>query len=142
MKYWVKNLNLDWIGFSASILCALHCAVLPLLLSLAPLAGLQWLAQPWIEYTVIIFSFFIASVSLVNGYQKYHQKKTALVMVIIGFLFIITGHALHIEEFEASFTVTGALLVAVAHIFNWKQVKTSQISCHDCTVSEKVKEHA
>ena len=44
--------RLDHAGMTASILCAIHCAIVPLLITLLPLAGLGFLANPlgWMEY--------------------------------------------------------------------------------------------
>jgi hypothetical protein len=142
MMPYAKNINLDWIGFLISILCAIHCAVLPFILSLAPLAGLQFLTHPGIELIVIIFSFIVANVSLVHGYRKHHHKKIALIIVIFGFLLIGTGHSFQNEWMEISLTVAGASLVAIAHLINWKYVRASQIACPDCSIPQKIKENA
>jgi len=142
MKYWVKNLNLDWVGFSASVLCAIHCAVLPFVLSLGPLAGLRFLTHPGIEPMVIIFSFVVASVSLGHGYRKHHSNKTPLVVVIFGFLLIGTGHFFHYEWLETSLTVMGASLIAVAHLINWKYVRVSQKESSGYPIQQKLTSNA
>lgn len=125
----MKNqfLNLDFIGFSASLLCAVHCAAVPFLLTLAPLAGLQLLGNPWLEYAIIIFSFVIASFSMIHGYRRHHHMKAPLAIVLIGFMFIGTGHTLGDEWLEIILTTLGATIVAIAHIVNWKYFQRSQL---------------
>ena len=72
MKNQFVGLHPDFMGFSASLLCAVHCAALPFLLTLAPLAGLQFLRNPWVEYALILISFGIACYALIPGYRR-HQ---------------------------------------------------------------------
>lgn len=132
MKNQFVGSHLDFVGFSASLLCALHCAALPFLLSLAPLAGLQFLNNAWIEYTIILVSFFIASYALVHGYRRHHQKPMALLIVLAGFILIGTGHLLQVEWQEIILTSCGAVVVSVAHLINWKQIKQSNVEFPDC----------
>lgn len=132
MKNQFIGLHLDFVGFSASLLCALHCVALPFLLSLAPLTSLQFLNNPWVEYTIILVSFFIASYALVHGYRKHHQKPIALVIVLAGFILIGTGHLLQVEWHETILTSCGAAVVAIAHFVNWTQIKQSNVEFPDC----------
>ena len=125
MKNQFIGLHLDFIGFSASLLCAIHCAALPFLLSMAPLAGLQFLDNPWIEYAIIILSFTIASNALIHGYRRHHHKSLALIIAIIGFILIALGHTLGSEQVELFFTPSGGILIAVAHLINWKHIQVS-----------------
>ncbi|NJN24895.1 MAG: MerC domain-containing protein [Cyclobacteriaceae bacterium] len=125
-------MNLDLVGFSVSLLCAVHCAALPFLLSLAPLAGLHYLNNPWIEYAIILLSFCIASYALIHGYRRHHQKPLALVIVVVGFILIGTGHLIQSEWKEITLTSVGAVVVAMAHFINWEQVKKSHVEFPDC----------
>lgn len=125
MKNQFIGLHLDFIGFSASLLCALHCAALPFLLSLAPLVGLQFLDNPWIEYVIILLSLFIATNALTHGYRRHHQKSLALIIAIVGFILIGAGQLLEPEWKEALLTSCGGVTVAIAHLINWKHVKQS-----------------
>lgn len=128
MKNRFIGMHSDFVGFSASLLCALHCAALPFLLTLAPLAGLQFLANPWVEYAFILLSAGIACYALIPGYWQ-HRKPLALVLVVIGFLFIGFAHSLAPEDYEAIFTPVGATIIALAHLINWKQVRKVQPTC-------------
>ena len=137
MKSRFVGLHPDFMGFSASLFCALHCAALPFLLTLAPLAGLQFLRNPWVEYTLILLSFGIAYHALIPGYRQYHRKPLALVLVGMGFLLIGTAHSLAPEAYEAVSTSTGAGLVAIAHLINWKQLRQAQVTSPDCLYSSE-----
>lgn len=126
MKSKFIGLHLDFMGFSASMLCAIHCAALPFLLTLAPLAGLGFLENPWIEYAIILLSLLIASQALVHGYRKHHQKPQALIMALAGFLLIGLGHTIATETQEMLFTSVGGVTIAVAHLVNWRSIKKAE----------------
>jgi len=130
MKSITKNqfvgLHLDFLGFSASMLCAIHCAALPFLLTLAPLAGLQFLENPWIEYTFIAVSLLIASNALWHGYRKHHQKPAALAVALIGFVLIGLGRVVEWELGEILFTSFGGVAIAIAHLINWRYIQLTE----------------
>ncbi len=135
MKNQFIGFHLDFVGFSASLLCAIHCAALPFLLTMAPLAGLRFLDNPWIEYAIIILSVFIASRALIHSYLKHHKKLLALIVALAGFILIGTGQLLHVEHAEwqeVLFTSVGGTTVAVAHLINWRHIKKSRIEFPDC----------
>lgn len=119
MKNQFVGFHLDFIGFSVSLLCAIHCAALPLVLSLTPLAGLHFLSNPWIECTIIFLSFCIASMAILNGYRKHHRKRLPLILVITGFVFISTGYFSELEWMEVLFMVLGGITIATAHFKNY-----------------------
>ena len=130
MKNQFIGLHLDFIGFSASLLCAIHCAALPFLLSMAPLAGLQFLDNHWIEYIIILLSFFIASSALIHGYRRHHHKLLALTVAVIGFVLIGAGQLLDPEWKEVLLTSSGGATIAIAHLINWKFIRQSKIGSH------------
>lgn len=113
------KIPLDAIGMMASILCAIHCAALPLLLSLSTLASLHFLANPWIEYSVIILSLFLALVSFVPAFKRHHGKFLPLVLLGLGFILIGMGQFGFYELNEIAFTISGASVIAMAHAVNW-----------------------
>ncbi|HBH22958.1 MAG TPA: MerC domain-containing protein [Cytophagales bacterium] len=126
MKPQPLHINLDFIGMSTSLLCAFHCAGLPFLLSLAPLAGLSILHHPVIEYGIISLTLVIAITALRKGYLKYHGKLTAIIMVCIGFTLIISGHLLGNEFYEVFMLSIGGTTIAAAHFINWKLIRKSK----------------
>ncbi|NJL77157.1 MAG: MerC domain-containing protein [Saprospiraceae bacterium] len=117
------SLHLDFLGFSASMLCALHCLSLPFLLSISTMGSLQWLDNFGVELVFISVSFVIASWSLGQSYFMQHKKLDALLVVIIGFVLILISRFV-VDSAEVIFTTLGGLLVAVAHFVNWKLSKT------------------
>ncbi|MFD0792167.1 MerC domain-containing protein [Mucilaginibacter litoreus] len=115
-----KALNLDNIGMTASTLCAIHCAAVPVFFTSLPLLGLGFLANPWVEWIMIIFALVIGIWSIGNSYFKEHHKILPLAILIAGFITIIAGHLFTKGWFEAVIVPLGGILIASAHFFNYK----------------------
>lgn len=135
MKHPFFSLNPDLAGFSVSLLCAAHCAALPLLLSLAPLSGLHFLAHPWAELAVICLSILLALFALLKGYYNHHRRKTAPIVAILGFLLIGTGHMAAGELQEIVFSTSGAVFIALAHFINRRHIQEAASRITDQTAS-------
>ncbi|AGA78943.1 MerC domain-containing protein [Echinicola vietnamensis] len=123
MKSILKDSPWDFLGISASLLCGIHCAALPFILVVTPLAGLKFLTDPWIEYSVLIVSLLLALGALSHGYRKHHRRPLPLVIAASGFLVIGIGHLIHdhhVHEISHIIVSVGACGVAVSHFINWK----------------------
>ncbi|GAL77445.1 MerC domain-containing protein [Algibacter lectus] len=126
----IKNNTVDIIAFSSSLICAVHCATIPLILSFSSLGSLHFLGNPIIEWTFIAFGIVFVLVSLWPSYKKTHFKLKPLLYALLGFSFILLGR-LDLNEFwEVSNTVAGASLVSLAHYFNWKLLQTKENHKH------------
>jgi hypothetical protein len=123
------GLNWDFFGFIASIACALHCATVPILLTIGALGGLAWLEHPLVEGFFIVLSLLLASWSLIGSYINQHRNPSALVTVVLGFLLIITSRFIE-GSAEAVLMVIGGLTIALAHYINWKLLKV----CRSCVM--------
>ncbi len=118
MKYFIKSEKLDQLGITASLACAIHCAVLPFVLTSLPLLGLGFLAHSWVEIVMIGISLIIGVYSLSTSYTK-HKRPFPIAILVMGFLMIGTGHYL-IENMEAILIPMGGFTIAFAHYVNWK----------------------
>ena len=123
VKSKVRSSRLDHIGMTASTLCAVHCAVVPVLITSLPLLGLSFLANPWVEWSMIILALFIGAFAIGASYFRAHHKRLPMLLLIIGFLIIITGHLFIIGWREAIILPIGGLLIAAAHFFNAKSCR-------------------
>jgi hypothetical protein len=122
-----KQVKLDHLGIGVSLLCAVHCALLPIIITLLPLAGLKMLNNIFVEIAIIGSSLILACLSLGKSY-KIHHNKSPLVMVFFGFLSIALGHFLIKNGLEWIFLTLGGVIIATAHWRNWKLNK----SCLAC----------
>ncbi|MEM9886086.1 MAG: MerC domain-containing protein [Bacteroidota bacterium] len=116
------SIHLDFIGFSASMLCAIHCISLPILLSMSTLSGLAWLENELLEFGIILLSLFIATWSLGQGYRKQHSKFDAFVIMLAGFSTIVLSRFLG-EALEPVLMMLGGTLIAWSHFYNWKLIQ-------------------
>lgn len=115
----IKNNNIDLIAFSSSIICAVHCAAIPVVLSFSSLGSLHFLENPYIEWTFICFGLVFVLTSLWPSYKKVHHQTKPLLYAALGFAFIALGRLNLTELWEIINTVIGAFIVALAHYSNW-----------------------
>ena len=117
MKDFKPKLNLDKIGITASVICAVHCAFLPVLLTILPLLGFGFLAKGWAETTMVLFSILIAGISILSAY-KLHQNLLPIILLTAGLIIIVIVHLCLTEKLEPFILPFGGLSIAFAHYFN------------------------
>lgn len=111
---------LDRVGATASLLCAVHCVLLPFVLALLPLIGLEFLAGHTFERVFVVCAATLASASLIVAYRR-HRKPHALFLMVPGIALLVFGIAIDLDAHVVIHTacvVSGGLLVATAHITN------------------------
>lgn len=118
------SFNKDFLGFLASMLCAIHCAALPLILTISTLSGLSFLANHAIEFVFLGISAVIATWSLIPAYRKHHHNYIPLLIVAIGFIFLISSRFIPHGTLEHTLTAIGGFIVAISHIVNWRLLKS------------------
>ncbi|MEV4882422.1 MerC domain-containing protein [Chitinophaga ginsengisegetis] len=120
----LKKMSLDTIGIGASLLCAVHCALLPLLLTVLPLVGSHVLENEMLEYGLLSFSFGVGCLSLGRGYFRHHRRIAPLLIFTVGFALLLGGHFGIAGGFwEPVVIFAGAAGVTGAHILNLKRCK-------------------
>ncbi len=119
--------NLDRIGITASVLCAIHCAAIPFLLTMLPLWGLEFMADERVEMAMIGLSLVIGVWSLVGTYRKNHHKIAPVLILIAGFLLIGLGHFIGNQPLEPVLIPLGGLTIAAAHVLNLRLLKSCSI---------------
>lgn len=108
---------LDRLGLTASLACAAHCALMPLLVSALPL----FLQDARLEWALVGSSAGLGISSLVRSYRR-HQRRLALVVLTLGLLLLVLGRLT--EEAGGHghggvvLVVLGGLVVALAHFLN------------------------
>ncbi|MDX1476584.1 MAG: MerC domain-containing protein [Saprospiraceae bacterium] len=126
MRRFFTYAHTDLLGFSASMLCAVHCGLLPVILTLSVLNGLQWLAEPWIETTFLATSIVIAIIALGRNFRNHKHILRAIQVVALGFVLIIASRFLpHETSLHFLMAALGGLTVAAGHILNWRLARKS-----------------
>ena len=123
----------DRIGFTASLLCAIHCALLPLVIALLPSLGIAtWIGEGF-EEGFVLFATLLGLFTLVSGYRK-HRAVRALRLLVPGLAILWLGvlyAPLHHSVWPHAVTMTlGGTLVGLAHLAN---LKLTEIHVHDAS---------
>ena len=123
----IAKINLDKVGIGASLLCAVHCALLPVLFTTLPLLGVELLENKHVELGFILTSLIIGSFALYNGYKKHHQKIIPLFVFVAGITLLFVANFLLEEKEETIVKMAGATTIIIAHVLNWQ-------SCRSCKI--------
>lgn len=112
---------LDRFGATGSLVCALHCALIPLVLAVIPSLGLSvWLGDG-IEQAFVLFVTLLGVFSLTWGYRR-HRTFRALGFLLLGLAALWIGllyAPLHDSTIPHAIAMTfGGTLVGVAHLLN------------------------
>jgi hypothetical protein len=110
----------DRAGATASLLCAVHCALLPFVLALLPLIGLEFLAGHTFERVFVACAAALASASILTAYRR-HRRPHALILMLPGLALLLFGVAVNLDVHVVLHTVAvvcGGVLVASAHVTN------------------------
>jgi len=112
---------LDRLGASGSLVCAVHCALLPVVIALLPSLGLAGLASDAFERGFVVFATLLGLFSVVWGYRR-HRAVRALGLLVPGLGLLWTGvlyPPLHESLLSHAVAMTaGGTLVALAHLAN------------------------
>lgn len=125
----------DRTGATASLLCAVHCMLLPFVLAVLPLIGLGFLADHAFERGFVLFAALLASGSLLAGYRR-HRRPQALFLMVPGIALLAFGVSIDIDAHVVIHTasvVAGGLLLATAHATNL--VLARRCGAHVCATS-------
>jgi len=125
-----RHSKLDHIGITASTLCALHCAIVPLMLTFLPLAGLGFLTNPLFEWGMIALALLLGVSSIFAAYFRTHRRTLPLLLLLAGFALIILGHVYLTLWAEAIVVPAGGLTIALAHFLNYKLVEKCSTEPH------------
>ena len=90
MPHRVKSVNSgwgDWLGITASIGCAIHCAAMPLVFAYLPAFGLSFLADPAFHKWMVLICFLIAIAAFVPGIRR-HGNWLPVSVASFGLAFI------------------------------------------------------
>lgn len=112
---------LDRLGATGSLLCALHCALLPMLIVLLPSLGIAaWMSDSF-EEGFVMFATLLGLFTLIQGYRR-HRAVRALWLLLPGLAALWLGigyEPLHHDAILHAVTMTfGGTLVGLAHLAN------------------------
>ncbi len=122
------KLNWDGLGIATSIACAIHCALLPLILSTLPLFGVNIIHNVFFEWGMIALAFLVGSYSLFHGYIKHHHSYLPVLLFATGFIFLFAKQFFH--SYEVYFLIPAVPLIVTAHYINYRLCHKSKCNSH------------
>ena len=132
---------LDRFGATASLLCALHCALLPVAIALIPSLGVAALLGGRVEEAFVVFASCVGLFSLVLGYRR-HRAVRALWLLLPGLAALWIGvlyQPLHHEAVPHAVAMTfGGTLVGLAHLAN---LRLHRRHVHDAACAHRCDQH-
>ncbi len=125
------RINWDNLGIFTSIACAIHCVVLPLVLTSLPLFGINIIHNAAFEWGMISLAFGIGAYSLLHGYFTQHHSLKPVLIFSAGFCFLILKQIFH--QYETWLLIPAVILIIYAHLLNYK-------TCNSCAYSPDQKQ--
>ncbi|MFT4022997.1 MAG: MerC domain-containing protein [Flavihumibacter sp.] len=107
----------DHLGIITSIACAIHCTVLPLLVSVLPFLGAKLPELPWLEWLMIGLALCFGIVSLYHGYRRHHHRLLPVVLFAAGFVCLLLN-LLSGEAYVFVLIPVAAVMIISAHTYN------------------------
>jgi hypothetical protein len=117
------TVNLDRLGIFLSATCLLHCLSIPVLLTLAPIAQSSLLDEH--TFHVILLWFIVPTSLIALGIGcRDHRDPIILLLGAVGLTLLVcvavVGHTYISESTERVLTMLAGLLLAAAHIRNFR----------------------
>lgn len=128
-----KQRFLDTVAVVLSGVCMLHCLALPIVLTVLPIVNVGLLNETLFHGLMMVVILPISIVALTIGCRQ-HKDRLTLTLGIAGLLILgftaLFGHALFGIMGERIVTSIGGLILASAHIQNYRSCRKADCQ-HD-----------
>ena len=111
-------------GVATSVVCAIHCAVLPILMSSLTVFGINIIHNSFFEWSMIALAFLVGSYSLFHGYIRHHRSWVPVLIFSAGFVFLILKQFNPSQEYW--FLSIAVALIISAHLYNFRLCRQSK----------------
>ena len=121
------QIGADKFSITLSVVCAFHCLILPIIISLAPTLAALNLDDERFHFWMVVAVLPISVYGLTFGCKK-HKRYQLLILGFVGLSLLIS--ALLLEDLldalnfmlinEKSLTLLGAIFLATGHWFNYR----------------------
>lgn len=112
----------DALAVTLSVLCILHCLLLPVIVIAMPSVGAFFFADEAFHIWMVVAVIPVSAIALYSGWKEHKLLKVAI-LGLIGLLTLtcaaFLGHDMLPESWELSLTVIGTLFITSAHIWNY-----------------------
>lgn len=123
------NLKLNWdtVGITTSILCAIHCALLPIIVTTLPVFGVNIIHNGFFEWGMIGLAFVVGSYSLFHGFIKHHRSFIPVAIFSAGFLCLVLKQ-FYDGSLSLVFLFIAVACIISAHYYNYRLCHRSKCS--------------
>ena len=80
----------DWLGVTASVACAIHCAAMPFVVAFLPMLGLSFLADETFHRVMVFVCLALAAVAFIPGWKR-HRRLVPAGIATAGLCLIATA---------------------------------------------------
>jgi len=120
-----RKINWDALGITTSLLCAIHCALLPLVVVSLPILGINIIHNQLFEYGMIGLAFLIGTWALWHGFRYHHGRPLPLLLFVGGIILLIAKQVWH--SYELSILPFAVLLIVTAHGVNLRWTRSRRV---------------
>jgi hypothetical protein len=126
---------LDMTGLGLSTLCLVHCLILPLLAAAMPFAA-HLSAAEWVHATVVGLAAPAAVVAILPALAARPLPWAIPLLASAGLVGMISALLVESPFLETALSGTGGLLLASAHMLNWRHAHVrSACKCDMCATT-------
>ena len=125
----------DRLGIGMSVLCLVHCMVLPFAIAAAPIVAAQWLQTGIFHGVMAVALMLVAFFAIVPG-LRVHGRFSVVAAMAAGLSLLSTaafaGERLLSREWEIGLTLAGGAILVTAHAVNLALCR----ACPACALHE------
>jgi hypothetical protein len=111
---------LDSLGIAASLACLAHCLLVPLLIALLPTVSAMLAMPESVHAIAFAFAVPASALAMVGGYRR-HGALQPVFIGSLGLAALGIGALAGLDHLaEVGSTIVGSLLLAAAHVQNWR----------------------
>lgn len=122
------------VGMWASIICAIHCTVMPLIVVLLPTFGVYLFINELLESVILFISLLFNLYNVCYGYKS-HKSNKAVTFLALGLFLFVIGKLMHHHNAYHTFQfdlfnlcmIAGGILMAFSNFLNNKLCKTCKV---------------
>ena len=118
-KKYKHLLPVEKVGVFLSLLCAIHCLALPLILFAAPYLASSIAFSPMAEWVLVIGSFGMALLLLWQDFRK-HRQPMPLYFLGLAVLTKLVDTLVGMKSIEWIFGLSLGVFITLAYWYNYK----------------------
>ena len=131
----------DRLGITLSVVCLVHCLMLPFAVAALPFVAAQWLQASSFHVAMALVLLPVALLAVVPGVRR-HGRVSVVAAMAAGLSLLSTaafaGERLLSREWEIGLTLAGGAILVTAHAVNLALCR----ACPACVTDEHSAEHS